>query len=85
MELVRRLVLRAAGPVVLDADGLNAFAGAAETLKDVSHPLILTPHIGEFSRLTGLEKEKILKDPMGLAGQLRAPGELPLFSKELPR
>ncbi len=84
MELVRRLVLRAAGPVVLDADGLNAFAGAAETLKDVSHPLILTPHIGEFSRLTGLEKEKILKDPMGLAGQFARSWGVTLVLKGAP-
>jgi hydroxyethylthiazole kinase-like uncharacterized protein yjeF len=40
-------------PVVLDADGLNAFAGRASELKDRKGPLVLTPHPGEMARLTG--------------------------------
>src|SRR5690606_27136863 len=52
--LVRRL--GAIGvPAVLDADGLNAFAGQAEKLAERPEPapLVLTPHLGEFRRLAG--------------------------------
>jgi NAD(P)H-hydrate epimerase len=42
------------GSVVLDADGLNAFAQHTELLQR-SAPLILTPHPGEFSRLLNVE------------------------------
>ncbi len=44
-------------PVVLDADGLNAFAppdgDLAAMLRDAPAPRVLTPHLGEMSRLTG--------------------------------
>ena len=52
-EFVHRLVKGAHCPVVLDADGLNAFAGSPEPLQGGSRPLILTPHPGEMARLTG--------------------------------
>jgi hydroxyethylthiazole kinase-like uncharacterized protein yjeF len=50
---VRELVLALPVPLVLDADGLNAFAGAPETLRDRSAPTVLTPHEGEYERLMG--------------------------------
>ena len=40
-------------PVVLDADGINALAGHIDVLDRRSAPTVLTPHEGEFSRLTG--------------------------------
>jgi NAD(P)H-hydrate epimerase len=51
---VRELVREAEIPVVLDADGLNAFAGRAAELADrKAEHLVLTPHGGEFVRLAG--------------------------------
>ncbi len=50
--MIRGLVERAELPVVLDADGLNAFVGAAERLAQrKGHPLVVTPHPGEMARL----------------------------------
>ena len=40
-------------PLVLDADGLNAFAGRSHLLADRPAPTVITPHEGEFARLTG--------------------------------
>ncbi len=51
--LVREVVATTTLPIVLDADGLNAFAGAAEELKGDARVLILTPHPGEMARLLG--------------------------------
>ncbi len=42
-------------PLVLDADGLNAFAGQAQWLRPRAAATILTPHAGELGRLLGLE------------------------------
>ncbi|MFH0921908.1 MAG: NAD(P)H-hydrate dehydratase [Fibrobacterota bacterium] len=50
--LVRTLTLKSPVPVVLDADGINAFEGKAGLLKTARSPLVLTPHEGEFLRLT---------------------------------
>jgi hydroxyethylthiazole kinase-like uncharacterized protein yjeF len=52
-EFVRVLVDRCKKPMVLDADGLNAFEGHAERLSGKERPLVLTPHPGEMSRITG--------------------------------
>lgn len=44
-------------PLVVDADGLNHLAAAPELLRAHQGPVIVTPHAGEFSRLTGLPIE----------------------------
>jgi hydroxyethylthiazole kinase-like uncharacterized protein yjeF len=49
--MVRSLIARIALPCVLDADGINAFKGCAQTLKQRSCELVLTPHAGEWERL----------------------------------
>jgi NAD(P)H-hydrate epimerase len=58
-QFLRAFVDRCELPVILDADGLNAFAGHVEQLTSIRHPLILTPHPGEMSRLTGRKIEEI--------------------------
>jgi hydroxyethylthiazole kinase-like uncharacterized protein yjeF len=50
---VRDLVSRSPVPIVLDADGLNAFEGTTEALRDRVSEAVLTPHDGEFGRLMG--------------------------------
>lgn len=49
----RALVSGARVPVVVDADGINAFEGHLEVLRERSMPTILTPHAGEYERLAG--------------------------------
>ena len=49
--LLPELVERSEIPLILDADGLNAFAGHIDRLRGAACPLILTPHDGEFARL----------------------------------
>jgi hydroxyethylthiazole kinase-like uncharacterized protein yjeF len=58
-ELARTLVREAKLPVVLDADGLNAFAGHTEELDGSARQLVITPHPGEMARLTGLSTAEI--------------------------
>jgi ADP-dependent NAD(P)H-hydrate dehydratase / NAD(P)H-hydrate epimerase len=53
MQLAREVVNRYDLPVVLDADGLNAFAGCIKTLRAGERVRVLTPHPGEMGRLTG--------------------------------
>ncbi len=62
IELVRRLVSKINMPTVIDADGLNAIAKDVSILKECQAPLILTPHIGELSRLNGVPTGEIAKD-----------------------
>ena len=52
-KLVRALLEDLDIPVVLDADGINALSGHIDILDKRSAPTVLTPHAGEFARLTG--------------------------------
>ena len=54
-------------PVLLDADALNVLAQNIEQLKTCQTSLILTPHIKEFSRLSGYSVEEIQQDLLGKA------------------
>jgi NAD(P)H-hydrate epimerase len=69
---VRELVRGSEIPVVLDADGLNAFAGRASELADRKADLVLTPHAGEFSRLSGVSAKDLAADRVGHARKLAA-------------
>ncbi|MCI0583480.1 MAG: NAD(P)H-hydrate dehydratase [Chloroflexi bacterium] len=51
-EAVRQAVTAATLPLVIDADGLNAFAQTPELLAKGRVPRVLTPHRGELARLT---------------------------------
>lgn len=59
---VRGVVRSSQIPVVLDADGLNAFAGRAAELAERRADLVLTPHAGEFARLAGLDARDVEAD-----------------------
>jgi ADP-dependent NAD(P)H-hydrate dehydratase / NAD(P)H-hydrate epimerase len=51
VSAIHKLVSDRAVPIILDADGLNAFAGKAAQLLNFAGQLALTPHPGEMSRL----------------------------------
>ena len=53
--LVRALARRRTAPLLLDADGINAFGGDFEALVSLSKEggIIVSPHSGELKRLTG--------------------------------
>ncbi|NPB07120.1 MAG: NAD(P)H-hydrate dehydratase [Aquificae bacterium] len=55
-DLVVTLLERWEGPLLIDADGLNnlADAGRLELLRERPYPTVLTPHLGEFERLSGV-------------------------------
>ncbi len=53
VELVGWLYQRAQQPMVVDADALNALSQQHDVLAKAGGPRVLTPHPGEFARLTG--------------------------------
>ena len=64
---VRRLVEETTLPIVLDADGINAFVGQTERLNGQKRILVLTPHPGEFARLLGRSTADVQADRVTLA------------------
>ena len=67
-RLVWELIRRSPVPVVLDADGINAFVPPAEPLRnEADQPVILTPHPGEMARLIGKKIPEVQKNRLGTA------------------
>ncbi len=64
-NLVTGLISVSTVPLVVDADAVNALQGNAMLLKTAKSPVILTPHIGEMSRLTGAHASDIRADLTG--------------------
>lgn len=63
-DLMERILLSWSGPVVLDADALNVFAGDAESLAKLlgGRSAVLTPHPAEMGRLIGRETSEVLSN-----------------------
>ena len=72
LNFVRSLINEIEIPVVLDADGLYAFNGMATLLQNSKAPLILTPHLGEFSRLIEKTSEVISENPIEIVREFSA-------------
>jgi hydroxyethylthiazole kinase-like uncharacterized protein yjeF len=74
--VIRELVTRLPMPLVVDADGINALAGADDCLRRAAGVRVLTPHPGECSRLVGLPADAVLRERIPLvqrtADDLRA-------------
>ena len=51
-------------PIVLDADGLNCVASHPYLTRYFTENIIITPHMGEMSRLTSVPIADLNKDPL---------------------
>jgi NAD(P)H-hydrate epimerase len=67
VRFVHEAVRQTKVPTVIDADGLNAFAGHTEWLDGRKRPLVLTPHPGEMSRLAGISIKAVQADRLNVA------------------
>ena len=67
-EILDTLLAQCRVPLVLDAEGLRMI-GSPERLKQAGCPLILTPHIGEFSALSHMSAEEIEADRIAAAAR----------------
>ena len=84
--LVERLLRTFDGPVVLDADALNAFAGDVPSLATLlgRRPALLTPHPAEFARLLELDVDSVLNDRFTLPARLAASAGAAVLLKGVP-
>jgi len=80
-EFVRAIVIKTQIPIVLDADGLNAFEGQVQKLNGHNRTLVLTPHPGEMARLTGLSTAAIQRDRVNVARSFAQDHQLILVLK----
>lgn len=68
-RFARSIIAAAKVPLLLDADGLMAFRGAADELRTLTQGkrILLTPHKGEFAALFPDLADQTRRDPFGAA------------------
>lgn len=66
-NLLLELLHKCKVPLVIDADGLNLLAETSLLLPEFKIPVVLTPHPGEMSRLSGLTVAEIQENRIGVA------------------
>lgn len=74
----------AACPIVLDADALNLLAGEKALIASRGSRIIMTPHLAEFSRLSGLSMTEIKADPIAAARHFASEWKVNLVLKGAP-
>ncbi len=60
---------------MIDADGLNALVGQTDLLAGLKRPVVLTPHPGEFARLSGKDVATVQGDRVQSAAGLASTSE----------
>src|SRR5439155_2117968 len=67
-RFIAALVDRATMPLVIDADGLNAFGGDPDRLAGrEGRDVIITPHPGEMARLLGMSSDEVQASRLEIA------------------
>ena len=79
-ELISEIITSTDIDIIIDADGLNAISKDLSILKSKNN-IILTPHMGEFSRLTGIEIDKIKADEENIARKFAKDNDVILVLK----
>lgn len=67
--IVQHLLAACHKPMVLDADALNILSSHSEWLTEHAGEVVLTPHMGEMSRLWKEPVAELKKDALGYAGK----------------
>lgn len=58
-DIISYLIYNSKAPLIIDADGLNALCEVKHIIHEAKSKIILTPHPGEMSRLTGYKADYI--------------------------
>ena len=66
-NLVKDAILKANCPVIIDADGINVLSDRVDLLKEKNNKIILTPHLGEMSRLINMPIDYIKENRIEVA------------------
>jgi NAD(P)H-hydrate epimerase len=69
VELAREVAAAIGARLVIDADGLNAFAGQLDRIAAREAATVLTPHAGELGRLLGRDSDEIAAHRLAAAGE----------------
>lgn len=81
-EILKYIMKHSQKTVVIDADGLTILAQKKELADRLSEHSILTPHMGEMSRLTGISVTQLKQDPVNSCARYAAEHGCVLVQKD---
>ena len=67
LSILKYVLENFTGNLIIDADGLNTLVGHLDLLKNTKAPIVLTPNLKEFPRLTNLTIEEINENKIEIA------------------
>lgn len=67
LQLLKFFLENGKCPIVIDADGINVLKDNLSIIRNLKVPIILTPHIGEMCRITGLDTEYVIQNRIKVA------------------
>lgn len=82
--IVKNVISKVACPIILDADGINCIADNIDIIRDTKAELVITPHIGELARLSGVTVEEAAADRLTLAVTLARDYGITVVAKGVP-
>jgi NAD(P)H-hydrate epimerase len=84
--LARTVLTEWRGPIVVDADGLNVFAGDVKAFGRLcaGRPALITPHVAEAARLLNADPEAVLRDRYDAALRLAKAANAAVLLKGVP-
>lgn len=65
-SVLKEVVRTCKSPLVIDADGINILSQHINLIKEREYPTVITPHIGEMARLTGLDAQYIIENKLSV-------------------
>lgn len=80
-NLLKRIIDNYEKTIVIDADGINVLSGKLDILKNSKCKFVITPHVGEMSRITGLSAEYINQNRMEVAKKFARDNNLVVLLK----
>lgn len=83
-EFIKMIIAGTTCPIVLDADALNLLVGEQAFIKTHGNRIIMTPHLAEFSRLSGYSIKDIKTDIIGAAKRFAKEWQVNIVVKGAP-
>lgn len=81
-EILKQIVFQSTVPMVIDADGINLLAKNTKWIYSKKAEMILTPHILEMVRLSGIDKKEIQEHRLQIAKEFTEKYPITLVLKD---
>ncbi|WP_411678942.1 NAD(P)H-hydrate dehydratase [Clostridium thailandense] len=69
LKMLNNIINNSSCPIIIDADGINVLKDRIDILKNKKSQVVITPHLGEMSKITGLSIDYIKQNRIEVSKQ----------------